>query len=59
VILLEERRIKGNSAIGTRDMLKEVGVEVRLKSTLRTKMYDRRRMYVSAHVYEARNKLLL
>ena len=51
MILLEQRRLKGNSAIGTRDMVKEVGVGVRLKSTLRPKMYDRRRVYVSAHVY--------
>ena len=51
--------MKGNSATGTRDMLKDVGVEFRLKTTLRPKLYNRRRVYVSAHVYEARNKQLL
>jgi hypothetical protein len=59
VILLEQQKLKGNSAMATSDMLKEVGVGVRLKSTLRPKLYDRRRVYVSAHVYEARSKLLL
>jgi len=59
VILLEKQRLKGNSAMETRDMLKEVGVGVRLKSTFRPKLYDRRKVYVSAHVCEARSKLLL
>jgi hypothetical protein len=45
--------------MGTRGMPKEVGVGVRLKTTLRPKFYDRRRVNVSAHVCEARSKLLL
>ena len=59
MILLEKQRLKGNSAMGNRDILKDVGVVVRLKSTFRPKLCDRRRVYVSAHIYEARSKLLL
>jgi len=59
VILPEKRTLKGNSAMGTRGMPKEVGVWVRPKTTLSPKLYDKRRVYVSAHVCEARSKLLL
>jgi hypothetical protein len=59
VILLAQQRLKGNSGMGNRDILKEVGAGVRLISTFRPKHYDRRRVYVAAHVYEARSKLLL
>jgi hypothetical protein len=51
--------VKRKFISGNQRHAKCFGVEVRNKTTLRPKLYERRRVCMSAHVYEARSKLLL